>query len=145
MYEALCWLNPPQNCELAILMHALQDRGVLFGAAMRYRAVGEQRWRAGETIQIDSSELVFLCDAPFEVNVDVEILLPTKVQVMRRESPLTLLCTGKVVRRVLANWPDLGSALAVSIEESRIACEADYLGSAAVCGEREATSDLQTR
>lgn len=117
------------------MMQALQDRGVLFGAAMRYRAMGEQRWRAGEAVQIDRAELVFLCDTAFEVNVGVEMLLPARVQVMGSESPLTLFCSGQVVRRVLANWPDVRSALVVNIAESRLACEADYAGGAAVRSE----------
>lgn len=113
------------------MMQVLQDRGVVFGTSIRYRALGEQRWRAGEAVQIDPSELAFLCDAAFEVNVDVEILLPTRVQVMGQEAPLTLLCAGPVARRLLANWPEVRSMLVISIAESRIASEEDYRGGAA--------------
>lgn len=120
------------------MMQALQDRGVLFGAAMRYRARRETRWHAGETVEISPTQLLFLCDVALEVNVEIEILLPAKVQIMGRESPLTLWCAGRVDRRLLANWPDVRSLLMVSIAESRIACEADYRGGAAVCPEREA-------
>lgn len=118
------------------MVQALQDRGVLFGAAMRYRALGEQRWRPAEAVQFDGPELVFLCDVPYELNVDVEVLLPARVQVVGYDSPLVLLCRGQVTRRVLANWPELRSALVVNIAESRLAGDADYAGGAAVVPER---------
>ncbi len=104
------------------MIRALQERCVLFGAAMRYRAVGEERWREGEAVQIEHWELVFLCNEPFAVNVDVEILLFTKPEVTD-DSPLPVVCTGRVVRRVLANWPEVRAALVVSIRTSWIGCE----------------------
>ncbi len=123
------------------MTQALQNRGVSFGAAMRYRALGQVRWHAAEAVQINGRELVFLCEAPFELHVEVEVLLPTKVQVMGREALLTLLGTGQVVRRVLANWPDLRSALVVSIAKFRIPREGDFLGGAAVVSDHQGNGD----
>ncbi|MBZ5567525.1 MAG: hypothetical protein LAN64_06700 [Acidobacteriia bacterium] len=94
-------------------------QGVPFGTHIRYRTAGGE-WYAGETVDIRDSELKLLCDEPLELHADVDILLPSKVQVKGRELPLNLLCTGRVVGRVLANWPDLRCALVVSISGCQI-------------------------
>ena len=105
-------------------MQALQQRRVLFDATIRYRPVGEAKWRTGEAVEIDRSELTFLSETALELGAEIEILLPVKVHVLRGESPLTLLCAGRVVRRALANWPELRSTLMVSLATCEVASEA---------------------
>src|SRR5512141_3274838 len=107
-------------------MQALHGQGVPIGTPIRYRSPAEGPWRAGETVKIDHSELTFLGDTPLELQADVEVILPAGVQVTGRESSLHLLCSGRVVRRFLANWPDLRSALVVRISRCRIAPDPAY-------------------
>jgi hypothetical protein len=94
-------------------------QGVPGGTQIRYRSTGGC-WYAGETVEIRESELTLLCDQPLEVGVEVELLLPSKVQGKGREWPLRLQCAGRVVRRVLANWPELRCLLVVSLSHGRI-------------------------
>lgn len=105
-------------------MQVRHDQRVPFGTAIRYRTIGG-RWHAGEAVEIRDSELMFLCNVPLEMRTELEIILPAKVQVIGSEAALSLLCAGRVVRRFLANWPDLRSALVVSISGCRILSEAD--------------------
>jgi hypothetical protein len=104
-----------------MLMQALYGESLPFGTPIRYRIAVVGRWQAGEAVEFERAELTFLCDAPLELHAAVEVVLPTKVQVMGRESPLNLLCSGTVVSRVLANWPELRSALVVGIRACQIA------------------------
>ena len=92
---------------------------VPWGTHIRYRAAGGQ-WHAGESLEIRDSELTLLCDTPLELQADVDLLLPAKVHVKGRELPLSLLCKGRVVRRVLANWPELRCALVIGISSCQI-------------------------
>jgi hypothetical protein len=107
-----------------MLMQSTCGQGAPFGSPMRYRMLGEIRWRAGETVEIAGLELMFLSDTPLELHAAVEVVLPATVQGMGRELPLKLLCLGRVVRRFLANWPDLRSALVVGISSCQIVPEA---------------------
>ena len=104
-------------------MKALYGLGIPFGTPIRYRIAGESPWSIGDTIELKGSELMFLCEAPLDLNADVEIVLPAKVQVMGYESPLKLLWAGRVVRRFLANWPELRSAVVVNLSICQVAPE----------------------
>ena len=106
-------------------MQATYGQGAPIVAPILYRALGETRWRAGEAVELDGLELMFLGDTPLELHAAVEVVLPAKVQGMGRGMPLKLLCLGRVVRRFLANWPDLRSALVVDISGCEIVPEAD--------------------
>ncbi len=101
-----------------MLKQALSGRS---GMPIRYRIAGEQHWRAGETVELNGSELMFLCDVPLELHDDVEVILQTKVQGMGRDSAMKLLCTGRVLRRFLANWPEVRLALVVGLNICQIA------------------------
>lgn len=105
-------------------MPAQHGQSAPFGAPVRYRMLGEMRWRTGETVEINGLELMFLSDAPLELHAAVEVVLPAKVQGMGRGMQLKLLCLGRVVRRLLANWPDLRPALVVEISSCEIVPEA---------------------
>jgi hypothetical protein len=104
-------------------MQGQYRQSAAFGAPVRYRVLGEARWRTGESVEIDGLELMFLSDTPLELHDAVEVVLPAKVQGMGRELPLKLLCLGRVVRRFLANWPDLRPALVVGICSCQIVDE----------------------
>jgi hypothetical protein len=106
-------------------MQAQYGQGAPFGAPVRYRILGEMRWRTGETVEIDGLELMFLSETPLELHAAVEVILPAKVQGRDRQLPLKLLCLGRVVGRFLANWPDLRPALVVEITSCQIVPEAD--------------------
>jgi hypothetical protein len=105
-----------------VFIQARRGHGLPFGTAIRYRAIGG-RWHAGEAAEIRNSELMFLCNTPFELHSEVEVILPAKVQVMASESAVNLLCSGRIVRRFLANWPELRSAMVVSISHCQIESE----------------------
>ncbi len=104
-------------------MQALSGRNVPFGTPIRYRGFPQEPWRAGEMFEVKGADLMFLCDTPLELYAEVEIMLPAKVQTMEREASLNLLCSGRVVRRLLANWPEVRSALVVRITICHIAPE----------------------
>ena len=114
-----------------MLDKALYGLGIPFGTSLRYRIAGERPWTIGDTVELNGSELMFLCDAPLELDAEVEVVLPAKVEVMGRESPLKLLCAGRVIRRFLANWPELRSAAVVNLSICQVVEEevADAVGS----------------
>ncbi len=95
------------------------------GTPIRFRVRGERQWRAGETVELRGSELMFLCDTPLELHVEVEVSLSAKMQAIAGESGVNLICSGRVLRRFLANWPEVRSALVVSLESCRIVEGAD--------------------
>ena len=99
-------------------------QGIPCGTHIRCRAAGGA-WYAGETVEIRDSELTLMCDAPLELQADVDIFLSSKLPVQGRELPLNLLCTGRVVHRVLANWPDLRCELVVGISGCQIRSNPD--------------------
>ncbi len=111
-------------------MEERHGRVLPFGTPVRYRQLGETRWRAGEAVEFERSELTFLCDTPLELHAAIEILLPASVQVMGGDAPLLLLCLGRVVRRLLANWPELRSTLVVGISTCQIASDPDTANAA---------------
>jgi hypothetical protein len=106
-------------------MKELYGLGIPFGTPLRYRIAGESPWSIGDTVELNGPELMFLAEAPLELNADIELVLPAKVQVVGHESPLKLLCAGRVVRRFLANWPELRSAVVVSLSICQVEPEPD--------------------
>ncbi len=104
-----------------MLMQALSNEQVKFGTPVRYRPLSGGSWLTGETVEVNGPELTFFCDAPLELDTKVEVVLPAKVQAIAHETSINLLCTAQVIRRFLANWPDVRPALAISISSCQIA------------------------
>ncbi len=104
-------------------MQAFSAQSAQPGTPVRFRVCGERPWRLGETVEVRGSELMFLCDTPLELRVEVEVSLSARMQAMGGDSAMNLICTGRVLRRFLANWPEVRSALVVSLESCRIVTE----------------------
>jgi hypothetical protein len=81
---------------------------------IRYRRKTEGQWHSGETVDISGSGLLFLSEAPLELGTELEVLLRVKPEAAENHL-LELVCQGRVVRRVLANWPEVRPATAIRI------------------------------
>jgi len=98
---------------------------VRFRSPIRYRWIAESEWHFGDTVDISGSGLLFLCETPLEVGTEVEVILPAKAQQAGNVLLLNLTYRGRVVRRVLANWPDVRPAVAIRISHCQIAPRQD--------------------
>ncbi len=85
-----------------------------------YRRITEPGWYAGEAIDISSTGLQFYGETPLEVGLEVELLLNASIRDKVGELPLTVTYQGRVVRRVLSNWPGVRTATAVRIVQCRV-------------------------
>lgn len=79
-------------------------------APVRYRADGDNRWNAGETINISRSGVLFYCDELLPVGAQVQIYMaPHKNE--PDPGPLPV-CSGKVIR-VVDYLADSRAAMAI--------------------------------
>jgi hypothetical protein len=92
-----------------------RDQRARLASPIRYRRKTEGQWHSGETVDISGSGLLFLAQAPLELGTEVEVILRVKPEGAENHLLLQLVLQGKVVRRVLANWPEVRPATALRV------------------------------
>jgi hypothetical protein len=92
-----------------------RDQRARLASPIRYRRKTEGQWHSGETVDISGSGLLFLSEAPLELGTEVEVILRVKPEAAGNDQLLELVCQGRVVRRVLANWPEVRPATAIKV------------------------------
>lgn len=119
-------MYPSLTQEVVRLAASPRNQRVSLRWPIRYRPAGEPQWLFGETINISGTGLLFLCEAPLELHtqVEVEVVLRAKARPAGSELRLRLIYRGRVIRRVLANWPDLRPTAAIRISHCEIVPDA---------------------
>ena len=69
---------------------------------MRYRLEGQEDWSSGQAINMSESGLLFISDHLLEIHDRVQVTFQNKdVPEMKSSTRV-----GRVVRRILSNWPE---------------------------------------
>jgi hypothetical protein len=81
---------------------------------LRYRPLGEQKWRPGTTENISRSGLLFQAQEYLEANAKVEISLVLPAEIAGLTST-EVVCRGEVVRSLQSSGAGVNPALAAKI------------------------------
>ncbi len=77
---------------------------------MEFRPRGASNWHRGRVENLTSSEVLFACHEPLDIGSEVEIRVFEKESGNRAKR----IQVGKIVRRVLMTWPDVGLLMEAS-------------------------------
>jgi PilZ domain len=88
-------VEEPQSVSSRAIRHELN-------IPMRYRLEGQQDWSSGQALNMSESGLLFTSDHLLEIHDRVQITF------QNNEAPQMQSSTrmGRVVRRILSNWPE---------------------------------------
>jgi CheY-like chemotaxis protein len=103
------WLAPPSRAEQAIRAQRFNVR-----VPLKYRLLGEGDWRAGTTVNISRSGMLFRAEELFPVHSELEIDLVIPWQIAGL-SPTEVICRGQVVRVLEGDQFRAAPALAAKI------------------------------
>jgi hypothetical protein len=79
----------------------------------------EPEWHEGRTVNISRSGLLFTCDQVLEVGTELELFILFPQGDGSAPKPLHV-CRGHVVRRVLMQWPDLSTSVAIQFASAQV-------------------------